>query len=78
MLFKVLLFLTLANVYCGRRIVCYWFDDNPIENIDPHLCTHIHCAFAILDKDSLHFRFEKCSFKQIRIYSNEQAQFQFL
>ncbi len=59
MLLKVFfLLLAFVNVYCDRKIVCYWLHFNPIESIDPQLCTHIHYSFTILDKESLHMKFE--------------------
>jgi len=32
--------------------------DQPIDSIDPNLCTHIHYSFAVLDQNSLLIQFE--------------------
>jgi len=66
MFLKVFLLLSIIiQAYCEPKIVCYWLHDNPVEEIDPHLCTHIHYSFATLDHDTLHMRFEKTSEDQV-------------
>lgn len=47
---QIITYLSIVNYGMSLKIICYWPSGRRVDVINPHLCTHIHYSFFILDE----------------------------